>query len=176
MIRFVCAAVLTSVILGSVALCQLLLLREVDVQFTHDVDDHNSEDHGGDEAQTYDVLVTLGFDAVADPFQLDGTTSGIRLLVRADGQDVISHVSDVRRGDNVVASAVSLAGPEVHFYLEATPGLEESERPCAVRLRVMRGGDAYADTTVWSEGYGAVVQREIRLTLRRQLHELDRGL
>lgn len=102
---------------------------------------------------------TLSFTAAPDPFALDpGDDNGLVVLrVRVNGVEAISQRESVAAGSILsIEPAPGLIAGMNEFYVEASPPIEESDRPHAVRVRVFRNGDALAEHTLWSAPGGRI--------------------
>jgi hypothetical protein len=95
------------------------------------------------------VEITLTFDAETDPFFTDQPTS-LRVM--------LGQIELLRRSDRIEAGSTlriepvaSVAQGRNEFYVEAVPSSEATTGARAVRVRVLRDGEAVADQTLWAE-------------------------
>ena len=176
--RFAFALLIAACLLGSVALCQYGLTRQVNIQITPEVHDETRQHDEGPVGNLYQLTLTPAFDVVSDPFalRLDEEVPPVRLLVREGARDVLRWSDDIRSGESVSVKDVALAADTAEFYVEAAPNVESARLPCALRLQIFRDEVLMADETLWSNGGGAPIAQRIRIELERERHTLDRGL
>ena len=76
-----------------------------------------------------------------------------------------------------MVESVSLAGTSTQLFIQASPSGQEADKPCGVRVRVVRADGAICDDqTIWSEGGGALLAQTVDVSLEPVLERLDRGL
>ncbi|MGE4504393.1 MAG: hypothetical protein AB7D51_03530 [Desulfovibrionaceae bacterium] len=105
----------------------------------------------------YDLEVTLTFSTQPDPFALEGdeTRAGTVLL---NGTPVADLTNDILPGVPWVQRDIAgVAAGANELLLTATPPLADSARSHAVRVRLLRSGQAFAEKTFWSAGGAAIV-------------------
>lgn len=177
MTRFLIAAAVAVVLLGSVALCQLALTREVEVRFSREVHGHG-EPQLEESGVEYELVVTPSFDAKRDPFQLTDDVAGDAIRVRITAVDTVllAWREDVARGVPIRVDGVSIADGRGEWFVEATPSPRDAADACALRIQVFRDGVLHEDATIWSDGGGAPLARRVEVDLRPARLRLDRGL
>lgn len=107
----------------------------------------------------FEIELTLTCDLGADAFSLDDVSDAPSLLMRLNGQELVS------RTDHVAASETPLRiGPVEgmtagvnELYVQASPTELDIDRPCSIRIRVMQDGSAVAEKSIWPVA-GSIVQ------------------
>ena len=176
--RFLLAAFVAVVLLGSVALCQFGLMQTIEVQFVRDVHterDGEGDDHAGDR---FTLVVTPSFSAMADPFAVvvQDEAPARKITIRAGDQVLFQWDGDVTPGVAIRREGVAIVGLRVEWFVEATPAFSDAARPCALRIQVYQGDVLYGDKTLWSEGDGSSIAERLVLDLAPDRNALDRGL
>jgi len=178
-VRFLAALAIAAAILGAVGRAQRVLTQRVRFDVTRDAHDHHHEEPQAGETWHYRIELTPTFEAASDPFAIrtDAAEGVPRLLVRHAGQDLLRLARDWSRGQVVVVESVSLAGTSTQLFIQASPSGQEADKPCGVRVRVVRADGAICDDqTIWSEGGGALLAQTVDVSLEPVLERLDRGL
>lgn len=177
MLRFLLTIVIASILLGSVALCQHRLTRQVAFSIARDVHGHAGETPAQHGREPHTLMLTPGFDAADNPFALRVETAAApRIVVRHAGRDLAAWTNDVARGTVLAFSNLFFEGESVELHVEASPSPDAARRPCALRLRLLQGGVACDERTLWSRGGGDRLSGSVKMDLAPRLQSLDRGL
>lgn len=175
MLRFIGVVCVAVLMLGSVALCQWTMTRQVVFQLTRDTG--HDADHEGDGAGPVELVLTPTFSAVDDPFALRSPDGGPpRLQAWHEDTLLLRHTTDLRAGERVRVPGLELGRDQASIRVEATPAPDEAVHPCALRVEVYRDGVLCDDHTLWSHGGGTRVVGVLTVQLTPRLRRLDRGL
>lgn len=177
--RFIGVLLVTVLFLGSVALCQRMMTKNIKFNLSREVSGHGEEVHEKQSEHTYLLKITSGFEAMASPFSLnlDDDAESVRILVRRNEEVLLKHTEDVTRGESITVENLSFPGNTVSLYLEGTPGEIDRNRPCAMRIQLLRQKENVLcdEATLWSNNAGNV-SGSVNFNTSPRLESLDRGL
>ncbi|MBE7462319.1 MAG: hypothetical protein HS116_02390 [Planctomycetes bacterium] len=122
-------------------------------------------------AGRYELEVTASFswraeDAAPDPFALKAATSAAPpLAFKLDGQDLPVWSQPLEAGQPVrTAPLPGVKTGIVEFLVRAAPPPDEAQRRHALRLRLLRDGEALDERTFWTEpGLGLTATFAVRV-------------
>jgi len=177
--RFAASFIITVCMLGSVALCRMLLTQDVRFDLVRDEEKPSVSVETGISEHLFCLVLTPAFDAARDPFALilDTGTETSRIRVTHQEKMVIDWQEDVRNGVPIRQTDIPFTGDTVELFIEASPSGNGATFPCALRIQIVNDNGTLCDEqTLWSEGGGAKISGKIRLRLTPQPAGLDRGL
>jgi hypothetical protein len=94
--------------------------------------------------------LTTSFDVTPDPFALE-TKESTGIVVRAGGR-AIAQRDELEAGTTLrIAPIPGLIQGSNEFYIEANPPLDESNRPHALQIRILRGDVLVVERILWAE-------------------------
>lgn len=172
--RFLWAAIMAGALFGSVALCQYHVTRTVEFHLAQDAE---GEPGRGAAAGRYAVVLTPGFDMGADPFAVrdEGAVDASLRVSTAQGI-LFERTGDAGAGEPVTITNVPLAGARAELFIEAVPAAGAAGKSLPLRVQVLKDGALCDDTTLWTEGGGAKLERRVPVSLEPRRHTLDRGM
>ena len=121
---------------------------------------------------SYNLEVTLTFDAAADAFALQDATS---LLVTFRGYAILKKTEPVIAGESLkVEDVAGIVEGRNEFFLQATPSDTGGASQHAARVRILQAENVVAEQTMWSpagEPVQGLLTLEVPATSTEAAHE-----
>lgn len=106
----------------------------------------------------FEIEITLTCDLGPDEFSLEDVAKSPSLLVRLNGQGLVSHTDTVLASDTPLrfGPVQGMAAGVNELYVQASLGELGLDRPCSIRVRVLRDGSVVAEKSIWPAAGGVV--------------------